>query len=97
MQEQLVIPFFCPEIEKAGNRRRTRTVASSDAAITSRRDRLEKRNRIMTARYYYWTEIKRRRTISNTLVEQDDFYNELLRSKASTRKLKAMFPGFDWN
>ena len=29
MQEQLVIPFFCPEIEKAGNRRRTRTVASS--------------------------------------------------------------------
>ena len=49
MQEQLVIPFFCPEIEKAGNRRRTRTVASSDAAITSRRDRLEKRNRIMTA------------------------------------------------
>ena len=56
MQEQLVIPFFCPEIEKAGNRRRTRTVASSDAAITSRRDRLEKRNRIMTARYYYWTE-----------------------------------------
>ena len=113
MQEQLVIPFFCPEIEKAGNRRRTRTVASSDAAITSRRDRLEKR--IMTARYYYWTEIKRRRfddvlrilsdneffveerTISNTLVEQDDFYNELLRSKASTRKLKAMFPGFDWN
>ena len=61
MQEQLVIPFFCPEIEKAGNRRRTRTVASSDAAITSRRDRLEKRNRIMTARYYYWTEIKRRR------------------------------------
>jgi hypothetical protein len=112
MQEQLVIPFFCPEIEKAGNRRRTRTVASSDAAITSR---LEKRNRIMTARYYYWTEIKRRRfddvlrilsdneffveerTISNTLVEQDDFYNELLRSKASTRKLKAMFPGFDWN
>ena len=111
MQEQLVIPFFCPEIEKAGNRRRTRTVAS----IPSRCDRLEKRSRIMTARYYYWTEIKRRRfddvlrilsdneffveerTISNTLVEQDDFYNELLRSKASTRKLKAMFPGFDWN
>ena len=61
MQEQLVIPFFCPEIEKSGNRRRTRTVVSSDAAITSRRDRLEKRNRIMTARYYYWTEIKRRR------------------------------------
>ena len=94
-----MIPFFCPEIEKAGNRRRTRTVASSDAAITSRRDRLEKRNRIMTARYYYWTEIKRRRfddvlrilsdneffveerTISNTLVEQDDFLNGCLELK----------------
>ena len=115
MQEQLVIPFFCPEIEKAGNRRRPRTVASSDTTITSRKDHHEKRNRIMTARYYYWTESKRRRfddvlrflsdneffveerTISNTLVEQEDFYNELLRSNASTRKLKAMFPGFDWN
>lgn len=113
--QELVIPFFCPEIEKSGNRRRSRTVAASDAAITSRRDRLEKRNRIMTARYYYWTEIKRRRfddvlkilsdneffvderTISNTLVELDDFYNELLRSQISMRKLKAMFPGFDWN
>lgn len=115
MQDQLSIPFFCPEIEKAGNRRRSRTAASCDASITSRRDRLKKRNRIMTARYYYWTELKRRRfddvlrilsdneffvedrTINNTLVEQDDFYNELLRTKASPRKLKAMFPGFDWN
>lgn len=110
-----MIPFFCPEVERSGNRRGTRTPAVRDAAITCRRDRLEKRNRIMTARYYYWTEIKRRRfddvlgilsdneffveerTISNTLLEQDDFYNELLRSKASARKLKAMFPGFDWN
>ena len=76
---------------------------------------IEKRNEALLRRYYYWTEIKRRRfddvlrilsdneffveerTISNTLVEQDDFYNELLRSKASARKLKAMFPGFDWN
>lgn len=115
MQEQLVIPFFCPEIEKVGNRRGSRTAAVCDASITCRRDRLDKRNRIMTARYYYWTEIKRRRfddvlkilsdneffvedrTISNTLVEQNDFYHELLRSKTSTRRLKAMFPGFDWN
>ena len=114
MQEKIVIPFTCPKIEKAGNRRGTRKAVSSDVAITSRRDRLKKRNRLLTARYYYWTEVKRRRfddvlrilsnneffveerTISNTLVEQDDFYNELLHSKLSSRKLKAMFPGFDW-
>lgn len=113
--EQLTIPFFCPEIEKAGTRRRPRTVPVSDASITSRRERLEKRNRLITARYYYWTEIKRRRfddvlkilsdneffveerTISNTLIEQDEFYHELINSRASSRRLKAMFPGFDWN
>ena len=76
MQERLVIPFFCPEIEKAGNRRRTRTVASSDAAITSRRDRLEKRNRIMTARYYYWTEIRRRRFDDVMRILSEEFHVE---------------------
>lgn len=113
--EQLTLPFFCPELEKAGNRRRTRTAASSDDAIISRADRIAKRNRIMTARYYYWTELQRRRfddvlkilsdneffieerTISNTLVELDDFYNELLRDKVSKRKLRQMFPGFAWD
>lgn len=115
MNIQFEIPFHCPEIERSGNRRGTRTVARCDASITSRRDRLEKRNRLLTARYYYWTEIKRRRfddvlkilsdneffveerTICNTLSDQDNFFNELLRSKASARKLKTMFPGFDWN
>ncbi|MGL4331272.1 MAG: hypothetical protein ACRCSR_00470 [Bacteroidales bacterium] len=115
MQNQLVIPFNCPEIELSGNRRASRTAAYSDATIASRSDRLEKRNRIMTARYYYWTEIKRRRfddvlkilsdneffveerTISNTLISQDDFYNELLRSNTTLRKLRDMFPGFDWS
>jgi hypothetical protein len=115
MQEQLLIPFRFPEIKASGNRRGTRTVAVCDASITCRRDRLEKRNRLMTARYYYWTEIKRRRfddvlkilsdneffveerTISNTLIEQDDFYRELLRGTFSPRRFKAMFPGFDWD
>lgn len=113
MSEQFAIPFVCPKIEKAGNRRATRTVASCDTTITSRQDRLVKRDRAMTARYYYWAEIKRRRfddvlrilsdneffvgerTIINTLMSEDNFYKELLRSK-STRKLKTMFPGFDW-
>ena len=54
--------FHCPTIEKAGNRRRTRSLArSGDGNITSRRDRIAKRNRVLTARYYYWTELERRR------------------------------------
>lgn len=115
IMEQLFIPFQIPEIEKAGNRRRSRTSPVSDENIISRKDRLKKRNRILAARYYYWTELKRRRfddvlkilsdseffveerTISNTLVEQDDFYHQLLKDKASCRKLKNMFPGFDWS
>lgn len=115
MQRQTIIEFSFPEIKKSGNRRGTRASAPCDSSITSRRARLDKRNRLLTARYYYWTEIKRRRfddvlrilsdneffveerTISNTLVEQDDFYNELLRSRISARKLRAMFPGFDWS
>lgn len=58
---QLIL-FHCPAIEKAGNRRRTRSLArSGDGSIASRRDRIAKRNRILTARYYYWTELERRR------------------------------------
>ena len=54
--------FHCPTIEKAGNPRRTRSLArSGDGNITSRRERIAKRNRILTARYYYWTELERRR------------------------------------
>lgn len=49
-----------PPIEKAGNRRRTRSVSrSGDGNITSRQDRIDKRNRVLVARYYYWTELKR--------------------------------------
>ena len=113
--EQLEFPFFCPEPEKAGNRRRPRTAPVSDENIISRRDRLDKRNRLLTARYYYWTEVKRRRfddvlkilsdqeffveerTISNTLIAMDDLYNDLLNQKLSLRKLKSMYPGFDWS
>lgn len=113
--DNMSILFTCPRVEKAGNRRRPRTAASCDEGITCRRDRLEKRNRALIARYYYWTELKRRRfddvlkiladneffieerTVSTIVVEQDEFYNDLLHSKASSRKLKTMFPGFDWN
>lgn len=58
---QLIL-FHCPTIDKAGNRRRTRSLPrSGDGNITSRADRIAKRNRLLTARYYYWTELERRR------------------------------------
>lgn len=48
--------------EAAGKvRRRTKTLAVGDVTVSGRRDRLAKRNRTMVARYYYWTEIRRRR------------------------------------
>ena len=112
---QLEFPFFDADIvpQKAGNRRRCRPV-NSDSEITSRQERLQKRNRLLAARYYYWTEIKRRRfddvlqilsdnefflderSISNTLVAEDEYYTKLVREKTSPRKLKSMFPGWDW-
>ena len=55
----LKLPEF--KIEKAGNRRRSRTQAVSDGDLISRSTRIAKRNIILTARYYYWTEIQRRR------------------------------------
>lgn len=112
--QQLTL-FEVPAIEKAGNRRRSRTVATGDDSITSRQERLDKRSRTLVARYYYWTEIKRRRfddvllilsdreffvesrTISNTLIEKDDYYNELCRDKVTRRKLKQLYPSYCWD
>lgn len=42
-------------------RRRAFTLPDGDATIVTPQDRLAKRNRTIAARYYYWTEIKRRR------------------------------------
>lgn len=97
-------------------RRRTRSVSCLEGTnIASRKDRVDKRNRVLVARYYYWTELKRmrfddtlnilrnneffieERTITNTLVDYDDFYKELLNKKANSRFLKKLFPGFDWH
>lgn len=96
-------------------RRRARTQPRGDKTITSRHHRIDKRNKCLVARYYYWTEIKRRRfddvmkilsdyeffvddrTISNALVDYDDFYVSLLQKRYSGRKLKQLFPGFDFN
>lgn len=103
------------EIEKSGLRRRSRTSAICDQNITSRADRLKKRNQALVARYYYWSEIKRRRfddvvailsdqeffieyrTISNALIEFDDFLSDMCRRKVTSRSLRKSFPGFCWD
>lgn len=41
--------------------RRRRTRATSDGSKTSRRIRVDNRNRLLIARYYYWSEIRRLR------------------------------------
>ena len=42
-------------------RRRTRTSVRTGTGKTSRQEHVYKRNRELIARYYYWTEIRRRR------------------------------------
>lgn len=113
---QAILPFIdLPELVPAKQRRRTRTAGRSGETICSRRERVDRRNEAVTARYYYWTEIKRRRfddvlkiladreffveerTISNAIVEKTELLHRLLREEADGKKLRRMFPGFDWD
>ena len=61
--EQMLFNFDFGEMVERETviRRRVRTQPKGDKGIASRKDRLDKRNRTLVARYYYWTEIKRRR------------------------------------
>lgn len=61
--KQLIFNFDLGEVAQRETkiRRRAFTLPSGDATITTPQDRLAKRNRTIAARYYYWTEIKRRR------------------------------------
>lgn len=101
--------------EKSNIRRRYRTVSVVDTGITCRSERIARRNRLLVARYYYWTEIKRRRfddvvkilsdceffveerTISNALLDNDTYLNELITAQKSMKALKSEYPGFDWD
>lgn len=60
---QLMLNFDCGEVVQRNTtiRRRAFTQPKGDATIVTRKDRLDKRNRTLVARYYYWTEMKRRR------------------------------------
>lgn len=50
-----------PTVPERIRRRRVRMPAESAETLTSRRMRVNDRNRTLIARYYYWTEIRRRR------------------------------------
>lgn len=96
-------------------RRRVRKPVNAETDQTNRRIRLSYRNRALIARYYYWTEIRRRRfddvirilseqeffvedrTISNTLLDLDDYLNELYKNKKEARELKREFPSWCWD
>ena len=108
--------FDFPQMEPRSHRVRFRTQAQeSDVGVSSRTDRVNSRNRVLTARFYYWTELQRRRfddvlriladreffveerTISNALLQQDEFLTKMCREKYTRKQLRKMFPGFDWN
>jgi hypothetical protein len=111
-----ILPFIdLPEPIPAKARRQRRTTGRSGLEVCSRRERLDHRNMIMVARYYYWTEIKRRRfddvlkiladreffvderTVSNILVDNTAYFNKLIKESADGKKLKQLYPGFDWD
>lgn len=77
---QLMLNFDFGEVAERVTkiRRRTFTQPKGDATIVSTKDRLEKRNRTIIARYYYWTEIKRRRfdDVMKILTDYEFFVGE---------------------
>lgn len=69
----------------SGKRRRSRgAVHEGSRGLASRRDRVTKRNRILTARYYYWTELRRRRfdDVLRILADDEFFVEERTVSNA---------------
>lgn len=90
---------------------RTRTRIGCDGV--GRADRIEKRNRVLVARWYYWTECQRlrsddailrlcdeffieQRTVTNVLLKEDEYFRQLLRSKATAQKLSKEYSSFNW-
>lgn len=71
--------FDLPAPEPLRNRSRIRTSAQEcDSSITSRADHINARNRVLTARYYYWTELQRRRfdDVLRILADREFFVEE---------------------
>ena len=80
----------------------------------SRSERIAKRNRVLVARWYYWTECRRlrsddaidrlcdeffveSRTVTNTLLEWDGYFRELMEQRTSCRALAREYESFNWS
>lgn len=79
MDEYIQLDIF-ENIEKAvlHNRVRHRGLAQRDGTFLSRTDRVNARNKVLTARYYYWTELQRRRNddVMAILADREFFVEE---------------------
>ena len=80
MDDHLQLSFFADlELEPLKNRSRYRTSPQAcDDSITCRTDRIASRNRVLTARFYYWTELQRRRhdDVLRILADREFFVEE---------------------
>lgn len=77
--------FNQPVIQSAStSRRRSRPVQQNGKGISNRRIRVDDRNRVMIARYYYWTEIRRMRfdDVMRILSEKEFFVEDRTISNA---------------
>lgn len=70
---KLDVETHTPERSK---RRRAKPDIVSDKNKSSRQERVHKRNREIIARYYYWTEVRRRRFDDVMWILTDEFYVE---------------------
>lgn len=71
--------FDLPPIQEAPPKRRKRYSGEPLCArAASRVERIEERNKMLVLRYYYWTEIKRRRTddVLHILCSQEFFVED---------------------
>ena len=97
-----------------GKRYRTRTRSAVGVDGTSRAERIAQRNRVLVARWYYWTECRRlrsddaikrlcdeffveSRTVTNAILEGDNYFCELLNNKVSNRDLSKEYNSFNWS
>lgn len=62
--------------EPAPRRRRSRASVQTSIGKTSRQEHVYKRNRELIARYYYWTEIRRRRFDDVMRILSEEFHVE---------------------
>lgn len=93
------------------NKRRTRT--ATRARSEGRSARIAKRNRVLLARWYYWTECRRlrsddaisrlcdeffveQRTVENAIVSEDEYFRQLLATKATARSLSKEYDAYNW-